>query len=52
MKRMKLKWIGLNIKYPLILHPISIGEVDEDKTRRRWREEDKTKGYHSREATT
>jgi len=30
-KRMKLKWIGIKFKYPLLLHHISIGEVDEEK---------------------
>jgi hypothetical protein len=39
MKRMKLKWIGLKFKYPLLLHPISIGEVDEENKKKMEEEE-------------
>jgi len=37
---MKLKWIRLKFHPPLLSNPTSIGELDEDKERKIWREVD------------
>jgi hypothetical protein len=38
---MKLGWIGLRFRYPLLLHPVQtwhiIGEVVVEKEKKRWR---------------
>jgi hypothetical protein len=52
MRKLKTKWIGLNMNPPLLLPVAPMADINKDKEEEEWEEIVKTKGYHEQQAIT